>query len=196
MKLADLIVTALADGVTLRLDSGKLKVMGDAAVVNRWLPLIREHKVDLMVALAGESAPAIPEHQPDAAKPVAGSPDDLTLKIGASDTAMVEPFDREAFEERAAICEFGSGLTRADTESLAWREDDRRRCTQCLNRRPHDGVCRIAEPKAGALVVANRSYTPDPVLPRRCEGYAPKASDTDQRPGAERWPGLIQRGGE
>lgn len=119
-----------------------------------------------------------------------------TLKVGADYTAMVEPFDREAFEERAVICEFGSGLTRADTESLAWREDDRRRCTQCQNRRAPDGLCRIAEPKAGALVVANRSYAPDPVLPRRCEGYSPKASDLDQRPGAERWPGLFQKGGE
>ncbi len=113
-----------------------------------------------------------------------------TLKVGADDTAMVDPFDSQAFEERAAICEFDGGLTRADAESLAWRDDDRRRCTQCLNRRPHDGVCRIAEPKAGALVVASRSYAPDPVLPRRCEGYSPKASDPDQRTGAERWPGL------
>lgn len=112
------------------------------------------------------------------------------LKVGADDTA--EPFDREAFEERAAICEFDGGLSRADAESLAWREDDRRRCTQCLNRRPHDGVCKVAEPKVDAVVVANRRYAPDPVLPRRCEGYSPKASDADQRPGAERWPGLRE----
>lgn len=113
-------------------------------------------------------------------------------KVGADDTPMMEPFDREAFEERAGICEFDGGLSREDAEAIAWHEDDRRRCTQCQNRRAHDGVCRIAEPKAGALVVPNRSYTPDPVLSRRCEGYAPKASDTDQRAGAERWPGLRE----
>lgn len=33
-------------------------------------------------------------------------------------------------------------------------------------------------------------------LPRRCKGYAPGATDTDRRPGRERWPGLIQKGGE
>jgi hypothetical protein len=111
-------------------------------------------------------------------------------KVGADGTA--EPFDREAWDERAAICEFDGGLSREDAEAIAWHEDDRRRCTQCLNRRPHDGVCKVAEPKVDAVVVANRSYAPDPVRSRRCEGYSPKASDPDQRPGAERWPGLRE----
>ena len=110
--------------------------------------------------------------------------------------ATAEPFDREAFEERAAICDFDDGLTRADAEALTWCEDDRRRCAQCRNRRPYDGVCLIAVPKAGALVVADRSYVPDPVLLRRCEGYAPGADDPDRRHGRERWPGLIQKGDE
>ena len=162
MKSVDLIAAALADGVTVRLDGGKLKVIGDAAAVNRWLPMIRKHKPEMI---------------------------DL-LEVGADST--VEPFDREAFEERAAICEFDGGLSRTDAEAIAWQEDDRRRCTQCLNRRPHDGVCKVAEPKVDAVVVANRSYAPDPILPRRCEGYAPKVSDPDQRPGAERWPGLRE----
>lgn len=61
MKPVDLIAAALADGVTLRLDSGKLKIMGDTAVVNRWLPLIREHKAEIIEALkvgAGDTATA------------------------------------------------------------------------------------------------------------------------------------------
>ena len=48
----------------------------------------------------------------------------------------------------------------------------------------------------GALVVADRSYVPDPVLLRRCEGYAPGADDPDRQQGRERWPGLIQNGGK
>lgn len=158
MKPVDLIAAALADGVTLRLDGGKLKVIGETAVVNRWLPLIREHKPEMIDA----------------------------LKVGADDT--VEPFDREAFEERAGIAEFDGGLSREDAESLAWQEDDRRRCTQCLNLR--QGICSIAKPEKSALVVASRGYRPVN-LPLRCAGYAPKPSDTDQRPGFDRWPGVT-----
>ena len=32
-------------------------------------------------------------------------------------------------------------------------------------------------------------------LPRRCEGYAPGATDTDWRSGRERWPGLTDTKG-
>jgi hypothetical protein len=73
-------------------------------------------------------------------------------------------------------------------------QDDRRTCAQCANYQLR--VCRIAKPEAGALVVATSGYRPDPVRLVRCEGYAPMASDSDQRTGAERWPGLIQKGGE
>ncbi|HQD57909.1 MAG TPA: hypothetical protein PLX26_15720 [Candidatus Competibacteraceae bacterium] len=37
------------------------------------------------------------------------------------------PFDREAWEERAAIAEFDGQLPREQAEQLAWAEDDRRR---------------------------------------------------------------------
>lgn len=159
MKPVDLIAAALADGVTLRIDSGKLKITGNATAVNRWLPLIREHKVDLLAA----------------------------LKVGAGDTAAAEPFDREAWEERAAIAEYDGGLIRADAEALAWREDDRRRCRQCLNLKGE--ACSIARP--GGLVSASKGYRPAN-LPMRCAGYSPKAGDKDQRAGADRWPGLRE----
>lgn len=119
--------------------------------------------------------------------------------VGAGDTPSiaanadaVTPFDLESFEERAAIAEFAGGLDRGAAESLAWEEDNRRRCTQCTKRRPYDGVCKVAATIKGALVIANRSYTPDPVQLWRCEGYTPKAGDSDQRTGVERWPGLME----
>jgi hypothetical protein len=73
-------------------------------------------------------------------------------------------------------------------------DDDRRYCNQCMNLRRD--VCTIAEPKAGALVVANRGYRPVREPPRRCAGYAPGPDDPDRRPGRERWPGLIQKGND
>lgn len=106
MKPVDLIAAALADGVTLRLDSGKLKISGGTMAVNHWLTLIRERKAEIIE----------------------------TLKAGAGDTAL-EPFDRESVEEPASIAEFDGGLSRPDAEALVWQEDDRRCCRQCLNLR-------------------------------------------------------------
>ncbi len=176
MTPATTIQNAAADGVSLSLSArGTITVGGHHPMVSRWLPVIREHKAAIIEV----------------------------LRVGAGDTPSitssaetVRPFDVETFEERAAIAEFDGWLDRVAAESLAWAEDDRRRCTQCTNRREHDGVCKIAAPTKGALVIANKSYAPDPVLMRRCEGYMPKTSDNDQRPGAERWPGLIQKGND
>lgn len=97
------------------------------------------------------------------------------------------PFDPEAWGERAAIAEFDGGLSRVDAEALAWAEDDRRRCRHCLNL-SKAGTCAVASP--GGLVSARRGYEPIQGIPRRCEGYRPNEEDPDQRPGAERWPGL------
>ena len=75
-----------------------------------------------------------------------------------------------------------------DVEAL---EDDRRTCRQCAN---------LAGRRCLAAwrgeIVANRDYEPVRDIPRRCEGYAPGADDPDTRPGRERWPELIQKGGE
>ena len=64
--------------------------------------------------------------------------------------------------------------------------DDRRTCSQCLNLR--SGVCSVARP--GGIVSANRGYRPNAETKLRCAGYMPNTTDNDQRPGAERWPGL------
>ena len=68
-------------------------------------------------------------------------------------------------------------------------QDDRRRCTQCLNLRRE--ICIIAKPERGALVVASRGYRPVNLL-LRCAGYTPKPNDTDQRTGVERWTNLTE----
>jgi hypothetical protein len=81
-------------------------------------------------------------------------------------TAQAEPFGREA-------------------ESIAWADDDRRRCIHCLNLLPGD-ACKVAEP--GGLVPARRGYRPNQEWLQRCQGYLPCANDPDRRMGAERWP--------
>jgi hypothetical protein len=95
------------------------------------------------------------------------------------------PFDVEAFEERAALCEFDGGLSRDEAEAVAWNEDDRRRCVHCLNL-AENGICLAAS--LGGQVRARRGYKPDPAILQRCAGYRPVQDDPDRRPGRERWP--------
>ena len=76
---------------------------------------------------------------------------------------------------------------RADAAS----DDDRRTCDQCANL-----IARRCQAAKRGEIVASRNYEPIRDLPRRCEGYAPGADDPDRRHGRERWPGLIQKGGE
>lgn len=66
--------------------------------------------------------------------------------------------------------------------------DDRRRCTQCRRLNPL-GRCIAAQ---GGEIAATQTYEPIRDILRRCEGYMPRASDPDTRPGRECWPGLIQ----
>jgi hypothetical protein len=69
-------------------------------------------------------------------------------------------------------------------------DDDRRRCDQCANLTGR-GLCLAAR---RGEIGASRNYKPIRDLPRRCEGYAPRADDPDKRPGRERWPGLMRQG--
>ncbi len=48
--------------------------------------------------------------------------------------------------------------------------DSRQYCTECLNL-SHMGVCRIAKPQAGALVVARRGYRPAQDILLSCKGF-------------------------
>ena len=118
---------------------------------------------------------------------VSGKP--IRVKACTLDTpATPETINGEAEVDSAADDAFDRNV------SLAASMEDRRTCTQCLNRQGR--VCTVAKPERGALVVANRGYRPDPLRQLRCVGYSPLANDPNQRTGAERWPGLMKIGGE
>jgi len=88
---------------------------------------------------------------------------------------------RDYFTRRAA----------ADLPRPAPIPDDRRTCDQCANL-----IARRCQAAKRGEIVASRNFEPIPDLPRRCEGYAPRTADPDQRHGRQRWPGLFQKGGE
>ena len=67
--------------------------------------------------------------------------------------------------------------------------DDRRRCDQCTNLTGR-GLCLAAW---RGEIAASRNFEPVRDLPQRCIGYLPKANESDQRTGRERWPGLFQK---
>jgi hypothetical protein len=100
--------------------------------------------------------------------------------IGETDPATIgEVLDRCEADSEARTYFLGRA-----GEVDTW--DDRRTCRQCANL-AKSGRCRAAG--RGELLGTAKRYTPPPDTPRRCEGYAPGASDPDRRPGRERWPG-------
>jgi hypothetical protein len=130
-----------------------------------------------------------------------------SVLMTASEENAIRAWLAHIEETDAAIIAVVLGQCRADVEARGYFlrqagkvpravifDDDRRYCAQCMNLRRD--VCTIAEPKSGALVVANRGYRPVREPPRRCAGYAPGPDDPDRRPGRERWPGLIQKGSD
>lgn len=165
MTPAEVLEALRADGVLVELDGAGIALDGPDGAIDRWVPIIREHKAVLIEALTGAIEAARPLPQPEAENPPGADPACLVSLDG----------------------------TDAETEILALFDgaDDRRFCTGCQNLL--DGVCRIAVP--GGLVSARRGYRPV-ALPIRCTGFAPMGDDADQRSDAERWPGLIQNGGE
>jgi hypothetical protein len=124
MSPSVLIREAAADGVNLALSSaGAIKAVGDQAAVNRWLPILREHKPALLAALAHPNLSGV---SPEFA--VRLSNEDLE-DIAAGDIPLgaVQAFEQTAiareaedlaefFEERSAILEFDAHLARPQAE--------------------------------------------------------------------------------
>lgn len=110
--------------------------------------------------------------------------------------AQIGETDRAIVAEVLALCRHDDDaqayyLSRVGADPQI--DDDRRRCSQCGNLR--GAACIVAKP--GMLVSAIIGYRPaSPGVLQRCAGYSPNASDTDHRPGRERWPGVIQKGSE
>jgi len=62
LKPATILKLALEDGVTLDLSAaGTIKVTGDRSAVNRWLPLVREHKPGIMAVLQEAANDLLPD---------------------------------------------------------------------------------------------------------------------------------------
>lgn len=102
---------------------------------------------------------------------------------GTAKTAKCSPSSSYGSFGRSEIGDFQN--TAISNSATAFDEfDDRRHCRDCANL-TQGGRCLAAW--RGDIQAASH-YHPIDDWPRRCEGYAPKANDPDQRPGKQRWP--------
>ncbi len=188
----------------------------DAATASRWWLIHYHHRDPVEVVCYPESTHAkILERYPDA---IAAEPFTPTIRqpsapLTASEEAairawlaLIEETDPATIAEVISQCQRDADARDYFTGRAGFKneakipvdriepDDDRRTCRQCLNLRGR--ACNIAKPERGALVVANVGYRPQPDTLQRCAGYMPNATDNDQRPGGDRWPGLIQKGNE
>ncbi len=175
----------------------------DTATASRWWLIHYPDRDPVEVACCPEATHAdILERHPDAiaAEPFTPSIRQPLASLTASEEtairawlALIEETDPATIAEVIGHCQrdadardYFSGRAVLELPKLDPFPDDRRTCSQCLNLRGR--VCGIAKP--GGLVSANTGYRPAPDTLQRCAGYLPNATDNDQRPGWERWPGL------
>ena len=141
MNPATIIREATADGLKLALSpAGTIKATGDASAVNRWLPILKANKPDILAALqkAANDTPGDTPIPADLEKLIrrAGtyweySPEDYALvrdlaqhdpdglRMALESDKWIAMAEQEAQEERAAIMEYDGGLHREEAERLA-----------------------------------------------------------------------------
>ena len=182
---------------------------GDTATASRWWRL---HFADLEPVEVYCTPAAVHEdimaRHPGA---IAAEPFEPTIRLPAEPTsageeaairawlALIEETDPATIAEVLNQCQrdadardYFTGRAVAELPKPAPFPDDRRTYDQCANL-----IARRCQAAKRGEIVASRNYEPIRDLPRRCEGYAPGAADTDRRPGRERWPGLTDtKGGE
>lgn len=177
MTPAAIIRQATAGGVILALSpSGTIRATGGEAAVNQWLPLIRQHKAELLAELSAGAA---------------GGP----VPLKAEHEAAIRRWLAHIEETDHALIAHCLEQCRSDPEALAYflrqagdvHRDDRRSCPQCANLTA-GGACLSVR---RGEITQGPAYPPLRDHPQRCAGYMPKAGDPDQRPGYERWPGLA-----
>ncbi|WP_367154243.1 hypothetical protein [Methylomonas sp. HYX-M1] len=97
-----------------------------------------------------------------------------------------EPFDSFGTSDTGQFSEISPDSTLTKQRDAL---DDRGYCRECSNQ-TSKGRCLAAW---RGEILAESHYHPVDDIPRRCEGFAPKPDDSDQRTGRQRWPGLNSK---
>jgi hypothetical protein len=116
-----ILARAATEGVCLSLSPhGVIKASGEAAIVHRWVPMLRAHKPAL-VALLADAVPAYHRVTLSLMQAVSRSFDQRECVYAG----LVPPLaheDMEWFDERAAIGEYVGGLSREAAEAQAFAD--------------------------------------------------------------------------
>lgn len=127
------------------------------------------------------------QHKPEQEAELRALVASVGVAYGFTPTEQQEALALALWDVDAALQSYRAMLAE---QNIILNHDDRRRCDQCANL-SHGRKC-----AAWQAVGAIRGYAPVQDQPKRCEGYVPGPDDPDRRQGRERWPGLIQKGGE
>jgi hypothetical protein len=180
---------------------------GDTAITSRWWFIHYHDRDPVEMTCCPEATHAeILERHPDA---VAAEPFTPTIRQASAPLtakeetairtwlALIEEPDPPTVEDVLMLCrrnadarDYFSGQAAAELPKPDPFSDDRVTCNQCANL-----IARRCQAAKHGEIVASRNYEPIRDLPRRCEGYATGVTDTDRRPGRERWPGLTDTKG-
>jgi hypothetical protein len=178
---AKVIQQARTAGILLTVSQlGGLKLTGGELEISRLKPDIITHKGGI-IALLLEPGANLPEvtNDPD------GTPHFRWL---------VHYLDRDSHETtstpsliHAQVLEWFKEAIAAEPlpdcpvmDEAVTSDDERINCQQCA-KRTGSGRC-MAAVEVGMI----KTYSPDPSILRRCNGYAPRPADPDQRTGKER----------
>ena len=151
---------------------------------------IRERKAAILAELTAANEAATSEQAAELRELIA------PILANDSDADRAEALAVALADPDAALMSFramAAGLRNETRAPAREPDDDRRPCTDCANLTARDKRC-LAAWRGERPGNAPRDYRPTIDLPRRCECYAPKPAEPDQRNGAERWSNLKNGG--
>jgi hypothetical protein len=164
-----------AAGVSVQSEGGHLRVRCKNPLSDTQVQYLRTNKAEILASLRAATTAS----DPTGPCPVCGSPGWWQAKGGGDWHCRGCHPDMPITATTVTV----PGGTRANKQVPA-TSDDRRYCAECTNLAAN-GACRAAW---RGEIQASKDYHPVDDTPRRCEGFAPKSSDPDQRSGRERWP--------
>ena len=113
------------------------------------------------------------------------------LLLEYPDAESLEPVEDRPSAQQPGSIRLASAQQPGAAPGDGWPADDRITCRACANLR--QGACLAGQRGQLEGVAPGREYRPPADVLRRCEGFLPLLGASDQRTGAERWPGLVSR---
>lgn len=146
------------DGLSLSItDEGQIDVAGKPAIVNRWVPKLREHKPEIFAALSAATVTDMTQA------------DELAIRGWLAYIDEDDPLVVEQVIHRCRVDPDARQYFLMRSREVPLTSDDRRCCTECCNY--EGGYCQAA--KRGEMPDVGTVYRPWVGLPRRCDHYQP-----------------------